>query len=758
MKDMYLYDSLTVTEIKDLIPKKSILFFDTESSFVNENKNIPQRLEDGSFNSEFNTEVHVYAWAISNCNNNNVIYGHNLNTFMDFLHKLELSWFDDKLYKTEETQTVIPALEIWVHNLQWDLEFLKYELEKQKYVYENSKVNKCKEKIHQKISRGHYQIIETTGIVYAATVTHKKAIKVTVAKNKKEVRTELKQININFHDSMKVTNTSLENIALNILTLPKERLKIEGYDYDKHRPIGHPLTEEEQEYLYNDVYILKEWYNQYYYPLATNHKTASGIAFEKICQSVYGMNFSYKNHFLTHFPNVDGYTSKSLIDDSYTGGMTQVNRYYANKVNTFDNNKVSIDIVSSYPSIIVNKPLPIGSPVASYDFINNPIIKDNKEKYLKEIEAYKKDESKLVLLKIGFDAFKNKDKNNLIGFIQLGALNKKEFQENFKHYKNSMKINSGNEYIHTNIIHNNKIIGGNLKHNNYRYVFSYWTFELESILKNSILLQGEQKYCKERECFYLPKSLQLEEGYTILGATVFEAYTGFFADGILEGYNAKNEGKKEGNKIKESINKTYINSFYGKLASNPNRHERYSYYNEETELMDYKRTDIKYQDPRKYYKAMASCVTAWGRCNLRDTLYQVCSYNTNTGLIDGKFHNNVMYMDTDSLWTTLTKEELIKVIPDKLNNTLGSWSLDVEYNRFKAIGSKKYIYHGKKINKEGDLKTTCKCAGLPEAARKTQTFNSFKIGEEIEGKKIKKKVKGGYALLYGTYTISDNIL
>jgi protein-disulfide isomerase-like protein with CxxC motif len=156
---------------------------------------------------------------------------------------------------------------------------------------------------------------------------------------------------------------------------------------------------------------------------------------------------------------------------------------------------------------------------------------------------------------------------------------------------------------------------------------------------------------------------------------------------------------------------------------------------------------------------MASCVTAWGRCNLRETLYKICSYDPEAKkLTKNKFFNNVMYMDTDSLYTTLTTEEIISIIPDKISNKLGSWSLESEYNKFKAIGQKKYIFNGRKINKEAELKTICKCAGLPEAARKEQTFGSFKIGSVIEGKKVKKKVTGGYALIYDTYTICNNIL
>ena len=79
------------------------------------------------------------------------------------------------------------------------------------------------------------------------------------------------------------------------------------------------------------------------------------------------------------------------------------------------------------------------------------------------------------------------------------------------------------------------------------------------------------------------------------------------------------------------------------------------------------------------------------------------------------------------------------------------WDIEKTYTEFKAIGSKKYIV------KTTDGKVICRCAGLPESVRENQTFEDFYIGATFKGKKVKTKLKGGYALIEGEYTLHDNI-
>ena len=99
-------------------------------------------------------------------------------------------------------------------------------------------------------------------------------------------------------------------------------------------------------------------------------------------------------------------------------------------------------------------------------------------------------------------------------------------------------------------------------------------------------------------------------------------------------------------------------------------------------------TDVVYESEQKFYPAFSSCVTAWARVNLRTQLYKLSIDK------EGNYHNNVIYFDTDSLYTTLPVEIVKERIGDVLDPyILGMWDIEKEYCEFKAIGSKKYIIY-----------------------------------------------------------------
>ena len=145
-----------------------------------------------------------------------------------------------------------------------------------------------------------------------------------------------------------------------------------------------------------------------------------------------------------------------------------------------------------------------------------------------------------------------------------------------------------------------------------------------------------------------------------------------------------------------------------------------------------------YKTEKKYYRAFASAVTAWGRVNLRETLYKVG-------------HENVIYFDTDSLYTTITIDELKEKCGDIIHATeLGKWDHEKTYNKFKCIGAKMYIVQ------ETDGTVTCKCAGLGDDVKEEITFENFEIGAEFEGKKTTRAIKGGYVIRKGTHKIRES--
>lgn len=687
--------------------------FDTESCFVSDEikKMYEEKAKNKTPVNHKGDAVKVYAWALSNTNNDYVLYGETLEQFFKAIETILYSRVDLSGKMSESKVKNIRKnlkMRIFVHNLAWDIEFMKYYLLRNGYDYYNSKV-KDNKKIIERHTPNSFNITENDNIVYGANINFKaKKLKYT-----KKIKGEFFKVSeevfpdIEFLDSYKIMSNKLSTIAKKVIKIDEKFHKLgDDYDYDMIREDGHKLTEFEQMYLYNDVYILKEFFKQFYESIDTKQTTASSIAFEKFIQGKYGLDKPYKA-FLEDYPDLYPYANIiDIIKKSYTGGWTQVNNYFKGK-HLKGINGTSIDINSSYPSVVRNKPLPYGEPTL--------------------YEGYHKcNNNELSILVIEFDKFYNKHSNNEIGVIQCGFNNTKIFGRN------------GTEYIATNII-DGQAMGTNARSVEHRYRLYIWEFELENILEQTVF-----------------------ENYKVYQTLTFKANVGHFAEVVDEYTEKKIQGKKDKNNALTNFAKLVLNAFYGKLASNPKREERRIEI--KNGICKNINTDIVYDADKKYYPAFASAVTAWARCNLRDILYKL-SINEN-----GDYENHVMYFDTDSLYTNLSKEKVIKKLgvyaeydeDGKMIKILdengildpyilGKWDIEKTYCEFKAIASKKYIV------KSHDGELTCKCAGLPEDVREEQTFDTFNMGATFKGKKVKTKVPGGYVLLKGDYKLRDNI-
>lgn len=702
----------------------STFCFDTESCFVSEEIKKMYEEKNKRFKNTKITHkgdaVKVYAWALSNTTNDYVLYGESLDQFFNSIETILYSRVNlNQKLSENKVKNIRKQLKmrIFVHNLAWDIEFVKYYLLRNGYDYYNSKV-KDRKKVIERHSPHSFNITENDNIVYGANVNFKEKI----VKYRKKIKGEFFIVSeeifpdIEFLDSFKIMTNKLDTIAKKVIHIDDKFHKLGNqYDYDAIRPDGHKLTELERMYLYNDVYILKEFFRQFYNSIDTRQTTASSIAFEKFIQGKYGHDKPYKQ-FLEDYPDLYPYTNIiNIIKNSYSGGWTQVNRFFKGK-HLKGINGTSIDINSSYPAVVRNMPLPYGEPTLYKGY-------------------HKCKPNELNILVIEFDKFYNKHSNNEIGVIQCGFNNTEVFNR------------LGTEYIATNVI-DGKAKGTNAKSLGHRYRLYMWEFELENILENTVF-----------------------EDYKVIETLTFKSNIGHFAEVVDEYTEKKIQGKKLGNNALTNFAKLVLNSFYGKLASNPKREERRIIL--KNGLCKNENTEIVYDADKKYYPAFASAVTAWARCNLRNILYKL-SINE-----QGEYENHVMYFDTDSLYTNLPKEKVIeklgvyaeyedikdengKVIDTKMVKVLneegildpyilGKWDIEKTYYEFKAIASKKYIV------KSHDGKITCKCAGLPEEVRNEQTFDSFYMGATFSGKKVKTKVPGGYVLLEGDYKLKDNI-
>lgn len=667
------------------------------------------------------TTAWVYAWSIGNTENDMQIWGEDINDIycvFDKIGRAHNTKYDSK--KSNQT------FEVFIHNLKWDFEFMKYSLFEMGFdmFFGNVKYDKK----FGSLQNGTFEMCESKGQVYSASIRLHDSMKfLSKRKNKNGVYNEQEMgVIINLYDSMKIMNKSLKDIANDVLEIDEMFKKGEDYDYTRIREKGYKLTLDEKIYLHNDVYILKEFIKQFYIPLKTDKKTASAISFEKFLQHAFKQKSNNDNYkiFKSLFPDLTGYNRISdMINRSYKGGWTQCNRKYLNKILHL-NNAVSIDINSSYPYVIKSKLLPWGEPLYF-------------EGYPTDINEVRMMGYDMELVTIEFDAFANNDETDLIGTIQVGQENAKAFGLKGTDYAHTNIV--GGERVGDTIVNYEELLGvkeenkkGTQKRN---YRMTFWMFELESMLKN-MSFYIENKTWNERFQDW-DEGDTLIKGYEIIRTLSFKGRVGIFADAVDYFVQLKNEGKAKGNACLTETAKLLMNSFYGKMGASDIRTDRRLVMDENGKI-NYGNAVNTYKTDKKYYRAFASAVTAWGRVNLRETLYKIG-------------HENVIYFDTDSLYTTITIDELKARCGDIIHKTeLGKWDHEKTYNKFKCIGAKMYIVE------ETDGTVTCKCAGLGDDVKKDITFENFEIGAEFEGKKTVKAVKGGYIITVGTFKIRES--
>ena len=715
-KNMIKYEDFMEMDTKSILegfPVEGIFAFDTESCYIDETKD----------------EVKVYAWSIGNSESDVQVYGTELDDIYSVFDKIARARWTE--YKDASGAG---HLKVFVHNLKWDAEFMLYSLNRMGFNYYLNEVRYGGLDVTKRQPCGTFNVVRNNDTVYSAKVVLHDTIKLqSKRKNKNgEYNSKEVKIEINFIDSQKIMNKKLDVIAREVIKIKEMHYKMsEQYDYELIREAGHVLNDLERCYLYNDVYILKEFAKQFYLPLGTEQTTASSISFEAFLKETFKQDTMAKNYkiFKSIYPDLTNQmVISNMIKKSYKGGMTQVNEMFEGR--KMHVNGVSIDINSSYPAVIRNCMLPYCHPIY----------------YSRDISREKMNEMgyDMKLMTIAFDAFMNNEYDNLIGEIQLmTANNVLEFTEAFG------KPMSASKYVHTNIIGGfekdngdtivdfEKLVGTYDTNGKRRYVMRIWDFELENMLENMSFYLQEKKQNKRTGKWKSEKIIK--KGYEVLECLLFKGTVGMFAEAVDVHLQGKIESKKVGNVAMTEFHKIVLNSFYGKMGSSPDRIDK-SYTMNDKGMIVRGETEQSYKSAKRYYQAFASAVTAWARVNLRTTLYKIG-------------YNNVMYWDTDSLYTTVSEEYIREHCGDILHPTeLGKWDVEKHYTELKAIGAKKYIV------KTTDGEIVCKCAGLPEDVRNEITFNEFEIGAVFEGKKAPVKKKGGYALEYTTFTIKNELL
>lgn len=265
-------------------------------------------------------------WAYSLCN---------VEDYTDFIYGTSIEEF------FEFCQDYLHNYKIWFHNLKFDGSWLISYLLQQGYTWINDKKDRQ--------DKTFTTLISDMGQFYSIVVYFK------VDKNRNINKVE-------FFDSLKVfPNFSVEKVA-QAFDLPIQKLKI---DYKKYRPVGYELTEEEINYIRNDVEIMARALKEMFSRGLTRMTIASN--------AIKNLRDNFPN-FRKTYP-VLALDVDADVRKAYKGGFTYANDKWIEKE---VGKGMVLDVNSLYPSCMSSPyELPYGQAVrfeGKYEYdINYPL-------------------------------------------------------------------------------------------------------------------------------------------------------------------------------------------------------------------------------------------------------------------------------------------------------------------------------------------------------------------------------------------------
>lgn len=222
----------------------------------------------------------------------------------------------------------------------------------------------------------------------------------------------------------------------------------------------------------------------------------------------------------------------------------------------------------------------------------------------------------------------------------------------------------------------------------------------------------------------------------------FKGIKGLFKDYIDKWIKVKNEATISGNKGQRTLAKLMLNSLYGKFATSLTATSKFPLL-EDDDIVHYKLENPK--EKKGIYLPVACFITAYARDKTIRTSQAIKDYS-----IKNYGKDMYCYSDTDSIHTTLPREDLTKFC--QISDTeLGLWKIESEFTRAKFIRQKCYL---EEFN--GEMNITC--AGMPKSCYKYVEWEKFKTGFTCGGKLTYKHVKGGVMLVETEFTIREEKL
>lgn len=513
-------------------------------------------------------------------------------------------------------------------------------------------------------------------------------------------------------DSLKLLPFKLREIGESFKT-KHQKLDME---YEGQRYAGCLITQEEMEYIKNDVYVLQEALNIMF---AEGHDK---LTIGSCCLAEYKKLIG-KYDWDTFFPKLqdipiddDIYgapTADAYIRKSYRGGWCYLVDGASGKIY---HNGTTADVNSLYPSMMSSESgnyYPIGKP----------------QFWRGEIPAKALQPNKYYFVRIRCRFYLKKGK---LPFVQI---------KNDRHYKSTEMLKTSDIY--------------DRKNNKYYRTYKDKDGNIHDTIVTLTLTMTDYKLLKDH---YKLEDLEVLDGCW------------FYAEkGIFDTYIDKYKKIKMENKgAKRQIAKLFLNNLYGKLATSTNSSFKYAV-EKEDESLGYKVVLEDNKEP--IYIACGSAITSYSRN------FTIRSAQAN---FHGADQRGFKYADTDSIHCDLEPSEIKGIrVSDKAFccwKLESQWDT-AKFIRQKTYVE--HVTHEdlKPVEKPY---YNIKCAGMPDSCKdlllismgekeanekqkekykdflsKKRTLNDFDIGLKIPSKLKPKDIKGGVILVEEDYTMRE---
>lgn len=525
---------------------------------------------------------------------------------------------------------------------------------------------------------------------------------------------------IEIRDSLKLLPFSVERIGKAFNT--KHR-KLE-MEYTGLRYAGCNITDEEKEYIANDVLVVKEaleiMFEQGHtkltigsccleeYKNIMNHNSSLVMNYKELFPDISEVTLDPEYH----YPTIDAYIRKS-----YRGGWCYLVKGRENKLAY---NGTTADVNSLYPSMMSSESgnyYPVGYP----HFWKGDYIPD---------EALQNNHYYFVRIKTRFYI-----KPNMLPFVQI---------------KGSM-LYKGTECLETSDVYDPK-------------TGKYYTHYTDR--------KGVVRDTRVELTLTMTDFILLKEHYNLVDFEILDGCWFYSMIGIFDEYMEKYKKiKLESKGAMRELAKLFLNNLYGKLASNTDSSFKLAYIKEDGTIGF---LPVTAHDKKAGYIPVGSAITSYAR-NFTIRTAQKNFY--------GADKRGFIYADTDSIHCDLQPDEIKGITVHDRN--FCCWKLESCWDVAVFTRQKTYIEHITHENLEPIDKpfNNIKCAGMPQKCKDlfelsmtgsanpdstwtdeekeflfdkaakpiVRTYSDFKVGLKVPGKLRPKRIIGGVLLVETPY-------